>query len=156
MNMNATLLGQVICFALFVWFCMKFVWPPIMNAIEKRQKEIAESLTAAEAARHELAATQANSTEIMQQAKAQAQMIIDEANKRKQQLLDEAKQEALLEKEKLIKQGLAELEAEHKKVQSQLRQQVAQLVVSGAEKVIKRSVDEAANRDIVDEMIAKL
>src|SRR5699024_1763537 len=97
MNMNATLLGQVICFALFVWFCMKFVWPPIMDAIEKRQKEIAESLTAAEAARNELSATQANSAEIMQQAKAQAQMIIDEANKRKQQLLDEAKQEALLE-----------------------------------------------------------
>lgn len=156
MNMNATLLGQLICFILFVWFCMKFIWPPLINAIEKRQKEISESLTSAEQAKKELSLANDSTHKLLQEAKAQAQSIVDQANKRKAQMIEEAKVQAQSEKEKIISQGLAEVESERKKAQEMLRKQMAQLVVTGAEKVIQRSVDEAANSDIVDQMIAQL
>lgn len=156
MNMNATILGQVIAFILFVWFCMKFVWPPIIRAIEKRQKEIAEGLASAEKAKKEVELAEANTAEVMQKAKAEALAIIEQANKRKAEMLEEAKKEAESEKEKIIKQGFAELDAERKRTQDELRKQVATLALAGAEKIIERSVDEAANSDIIDQLTAEL
>ena len=90
MNMNATLLGQAITFVLFVWFCMKFIWPPVINAIEKRQKEIADGLASAETAKKDLELAKANTSDIMQQAKVEANAIIEQANKRKAIILEEA------------------------------------------------------------------
>ncbi|EBS5739732.1 F0F1 ATP synthase subunit B, partial [Salmonella enterica subsp. enterica serovar Eastbourne] len=94
MNLNATILGQAIAFVLFVLFCMKYVWPPIMAAIEKRQKEIADGLSSAERAKKDLDLAQANATDQMKKAKAEASALIDQANKQRAQIIDEAKAEA--------------------------------------------------------------
>lgn len=156
MNLNATILGQAIAFILFVWFCMKYVWPPIMDAIEKRQKEIADGLSSAERAKKDLDLAQANATDQLKKAKADAQVIIEQANKRKAQIIDEAKVEAEQERNKIVAQAQAEIEAERKRAREELRKQVAMLAIAGAEKIIERSVDEAANSDIVDKLVAEL
>ena len=140
MNLNATILGQAIAFVLFVLFCMKYVWPPLMAAIEKRQKDLAK----------------ASATDQLKKAKAEAQVIIEQANKRRSQILDEAKAEAEQERTKIVAQAQAEIEAERKRAREELRKQVAILAVAGAEKIIERSVDEAANSDIVDKLVAEL
>ena len=154
MNMNATILGQAIAFVIFVWFCMKYVWPPLMAAIEKRQKEISDGLASAERAKKDLDLAQANATDQLKKAKAEAQVIIEQANKRRSQILDEAKAEAEQERTKIVAQAQAEIDAERKR--EELRKQVAILAVAGAEKIIERSVDEAANSDIVDKLVAEL
>lgn len=156
MNLNATILGRAIAFVLFVWFCMKYVWPPIMAAIEKRQKEIADGLASAERAKKDLDLAQANATDQLKTAKAEAQVIIEQANKRKAQIMDEAKAEAEQERNKIVAQAQAEIEAERKRAREELRKQVAMLAIAGAEKIIERSVDEAANSDIVDKLVAEL
>ncbi|HBV7215920.1 TPA: F0F1 ATP synthase subunit B [Klebsiella pneumoniae] len=154
MNMNATILGQAIAFVIFVWFCMKYVWPPLMAAIEKRQKEISDGLASAERAKKDLDLAQANATDQLKKAKAEAQVIIEQANKRRSQILDEA--EAEQERTKIVAQAQAEIDAERKRAREELRKQVAILAVAGAEKIIERSVDEAANSDIVDKLVAEL
>ena len=153
MNLNATILGQAIAFVLFVLFCMKYVWPPLMAAIEKRQKEIADGLASAERAHKDLDLAKASA---LKKAKAEAQVIIEQANKRRSQILDEAKAEAEQERTKIVAQAQAEIEAERKRAREELRKQVAILAVAGAEKIIERSVDEAANSDIVDKLVAEL
>jgi len=155
-NINATILGQAIAFILFVAFCMKYVWPPIMAAIEKRQKEVADSLASAELAKKELDIAQANASDELKKAKENAQVIIEQANKRRGQILDEAKAEAETERNKIIAQAYSEIDAERKRAREELRKQVALLAVAGAEKIIERSVDEAANSDIVDKLVAEL
>ncbi|WP_074012253.1 F0F1 ATP synthase subunit B [Candidatus Sodalis sp. SoCistrobi] len=160
MNLNATILGQAIAFVLFVLFCMKYVWPPLMAAIEKRQKEIADGLASAERAKKDLDIAQAEATDHLKQAKVEAQAIIEQANKRKAQVVDEAKAEAKAEAEaernKILAQAQAEIDAERKRAREELRKQVAMLALAGAEKIIERSVDEAANSDIVDKIVAEL
>ncbi|MEX0446731.1 F0F1 ATP synthase subunit B [Xenorhabdus sp. SGI246] len=156
MNINATILGQAIAFVLFVLFCMKYVWPPIMAAIEKRQKEIADGLASAERAKKNLDLAQANATDQLKKAKADAQAIIEQANKQKAQIIDDARAEAELERNKIVAQAYAEVEAERKRAREELRKQVAMLAIAGAEKIIERSVDEAANSDIVDKLVAEL
>ncbi|MCL4118838.1 UNVERIFIED_CONTAM: hypothetical protein GTU68_056193 [Idotea baltica] len=154
--MNATLLGQAIAFALFVWFCMKYVWPPIMEAIEERQKKIADGLSAAERAAKDLDLAQANASDQLKEAKRAATEIIEQANKRKGQILEEAREEALTERQKILTQGEAELESERKRTRDELRKQVATLAVIGAEKILERSIDVEAQKDILDTITAKL
>lgn len=156
MNINATILGQAIAFVLFVWFCMKFVWPPLMAAIEKRQKEIADGLASAKRAKKDLNLAQANATDQLKKAKAEAQVLVEQANKRRAQILDESKAEAEAERSKIVAQAQAEIEAERKRAREELRKQVAMLAIAGAEKIIERSVDEAANSDIVNKLVAEL
>lgn len=156
MNLNATLIGQLIAFALFVWFCMKFVWPPIIKEIEERQSSIANALASAEAAKKEQADTKVLVEQEITQAKLQAQEIVDLANKRRNEILDEVKAEAEALKAKIIEQGYAEVESERKRVQEELRVKVASLAVAGAEKIVGRTVDEAANNDIIDKLVAEL
>ncbi|MDP9706267.1 UNVERIFIED_ORG: F-type H+-transporting ATPase subunit b [Rahnella aquatilis] len=135
---------------------MKYVWPPIMAAIEKRQKEISEGLSSAERAKKELDLAQADATDQLKKAKAEAQVIIDQANKRKAQIVDEAKAEAEQERNKIVSQAKAEIDAERQRAREELRKQVGILAIAGAEKIIERSVDEAANSDIVDKLVAEL
>ena len=156
MNINATILGQAIAFVIFVWFCMKYVWPPIMAAIENRQKVIADGLDSAERAKKDLELAQAKSSDQLKHAKNEAAVIIEQANKRKTQIIDEAKQEANVEREKIVAQGQAELEAERNRLREELRSQVAALAVQGAEKIIQRSIDAKANKDIIDKVLAEL
>ena len=155
MNINATLLGQAIAFAVFVWFCMKYVWPPLLSAIEERQKKIADGLTQSERAGKDLELAQAKAAEKLKEAKAQAVEIVDQANKRRAQIVEEAKAEGETERQKIIVQGQAEVEAERNRAREELRQQVATLAISGAEKIIKRSIDKEANSDIIDKLFAK-
>jgi F-type H+-transporting ATPase subunit b len=156
MNINATLIGQAIAFAVFVWFCMKYVWPPLMDAIEARQKKIADGLTQAERAGKDLELAQAKATDKLKEAKVQAAEIIDQANKRRTQIVEEAKNEGETERNKIIAQGEAEVEAERNRAREELRQQVASLAIAGAEKIIKRSIDKEANSDIIDKLVAEL
>lgn len=156
MNINATLLGQAIAFAVFVWFCMKYVWPPLLDAIEARQKKIADGLTQAERAGKDLDLAQAKASERLKEAKVQAAEIIDQANKRRAQIVDEAKAEGEAERHKIITQGEAEVEAERNRAREELRQQVSALAIAGAEKIIKRSIDKEANSDIIDKLVTEL
>ena len=156
MNINATLLGQAISFILFVWFCMKLVWPPLIAAIEERQNKIADGLAASDRATKDLELVKAKSADQLKDAKVQAAAIIEQANKRKAMILDEARNEADLERQKIIEQGRAEIDAERKRAREELRKQVAVLAIAGAERILERSVDEAANSDIVDKLVAEL
>ncbi|WP_116475438.1 F0F1 ATP synthase subunit B [Zobellella maritima] len=156
MNMNATILGQTIAFILFVWFCMKFVWPPIMAAIESRQKEIAEGLSSAERAKKDLALAQNNATEQLKEAKLQSAQIVEQANKRKAQIIEDATREAQAEREKILAQAQSEVEAERNRVKEELRKQIAALALVGAEKILERQIDAAANSDIVEKVVAEL
>ncbi|MCG7584218.1 F0F1 ATP synthase subunit B [Photobacterium sp. OFAV2-7] len=156
MNMNATLLGQAIAFFLFVVFCMKYVWPPIMEAIEDRQKKIADGLAAADRAAKDLNLAQANASEQLKEAKQTATELVEQANKRKAQIIDEAKAEALAERDKILAQGLAEIEAERNRARDDLRKQVATLAVIGAEKIIERSIDKDAHADLLNKVTAEL
>lgn len=156
MNINATLIGQTIAFIIFVWFCVKYVWPPIIKAIETRQSQIANALASAEAAKKEQAESQVLAEEEIAKAKIQAQEILDAANKHRNEVLDEVKAEAEELKAKIIEQGYAEVEAERKRVQEELRLKVASLAIAGAEKIVGRTIDEAANNDIIDKLVAEL
>lgn len=156
MNINATLLGQTIAFILFVWFCMKYVWPPIMQAIEERQQKIADGLASAERADKALELAQHNASDQLKDAKKQALDIIEQANKRKAQIVDEARLEASQEREHILAQGKAELEAETLRARTDLQKDVAALAILGAEKIIERSIDPAAHQDILDSISAKL
>ncbi len=156
MNINATLIGQAIAFSMFVVFCMKYVWPPIMQAIEERQKKIADGLAAASRAAKDLNLAQANASEQMKEAKRAATEIIEQANKRKAQIIDHAREEALTERENILNQGMAELEAERNRARDELRKQVATLAVVGAEKILERSIDANAHKEILDKITAEL
>ena len=125
MNINATLLGQAIAFAFFVWFCMKFVWPPLIAAIEERQKKISDGLTQAERAGKDLDLAKAKATDKLKEAKAQAAEIVEQANKRHAQIVEEAKTEAEAERLKIITQGAAEIESERNRAREELRLQVS-------------------------------
>ncbi len=156
MNFNITLLGQTVAFMIFVWFCMKFIWPPLMSAIEERQKKIADGLADADRAAKDLELAQAKATDQLKDAKATANEIIESANKRKAQIVDEAKAEADTERAKIIAQGHAEIEAERNRVKEDLRKQVASLAIQGAEKILERSIDHNAHSDIVEKLVAEI
>lgn len=154
--MNATLLGQAIAFFLFVVFCMKYVWPPIMEAIEERQKKIADGLAAADRAAKDLNLAQANASDQLKEAKRTATEIVEQANKRKAQIIEDAKAEALAERDKILAQGRAEIDAERSRARDELRKQVATLAVIGAEKIIERSIDKDAHADLLNKVTAEL
>lgn len=156
MNINATLIGESIAFIVFVVFCMKFVWPPIMAAIEERQKTIADGLAASDRAAKDLELAQEKATAQLKEAKAQAAEIVEAAKKREAQLIEEAAEKAQAERDKIIASGHAEIESERNRAKEELRQQVATLAVAGAEKILERSIDAAAHSDILDKLVAEL
>jgi len=156
MNINATLLAELIAFVVFVIFCMKYVWPPIIGAIEARQATIADGLAASDRAAKELELAQGKATAQLKDAKAQAAEIIEAAKKRDAQIVEEAAVKAQAEKEKILAAGHAEIETERNQAREELRQQVAILAVAGAEKILERSIDAAAHSDILDKLVAEL
>jgi F-type H+-transporting ATPase subunit b len=156
MDINATLIGQLVAFVVFVLFCMKYVWPPIMGAIEERQKTIADGLAASEKAEKDLALAREEATAKLKEAKAQAAEIIEAAKKREAQMIEEAAVKAQAEKDKILAAGHAEIESERNRAKEELRKQVAVLAVAGAEKILERSIDAAAHSDILDKLVAEL
>ncbi|MFV2061119.1 MAG: F0F1 ATP synthase subunit B [Gammaproteobacteria bacterium] len=156
MNINLTLIGQSIVFALFVWFTMKFVWPPIMTALTDRKKAIADGIAAGERGAHEKELAQKRAIKKINEAKQEAQEIIAQAQKRASEIVEAAKGDARTEGERLITAANAEIEQEVNRAREALRGQVATLVVSGASKILKREVDAAANEDILNDLVAQL
>ena len=156
MNINLTLIGQSITFVVFVWFCMKYVWPPIMNALEERKKKIADGLAAAERGAHEKELAEKRAAETLHDAKNQAQEIINQANKRANEIVEEAKNTARAEGDRIIAAANAEIEQEVNRAREHLRGQVAMLVVSGAEKVLKKEIDAKANETLLQDLVAQL
>ena len=156
MNLNLTLFGQMVTFAFFVWFCMKFVWPVILQAMEERQQKIADGLDAADRALRDLDEAQSKVSDQLKEAKQEAAGIIDQANKRANQIVEEAKQQAVAEGERLKVAAQAEIEQEINRAKEELRATVAGLALAGAEKVLEASIDEKSNRALVDKLAAQL
>lgn len=156
MNINLTLIGQMIAFVCFVMFCMKYVWPPILAAMAEREKKISDGLAAADRASHDLELAQEKAVERLKDAKHEAAGIIDAANKRSAQLVDEAKQAAIVEAGRVKAAAQAEIEQESNRAREQLRGQVAALALAGAEKVLGAAIDQKAHADLVDKLAAEL
>ena len=156
MDINATLIGQTIAFIVFVWFCMKFVWPPIINVIEERQKKIADGLNAGERAQKDLEKAQEKIAEQLKEAKQQAAEIVEQAKKRGAKIVEEETQRGHEEREKIVASGHEEVTAERNRAREELRKQVAVLAVTGAQKIIEREIDKDAHSDIVEKLVAEL
>ena len=154
MNINLTLIGQLIAFVAFVAFCMRFVWPPIVSAMAERQQKIADGLAAADRAGHDLELAQKRATEEMADAKREAAVIIDAANKRASALIDEAKVAAVAEADRVKAAAAAEVEQERARAQEQLMSQVSSLALAGAEKVLGSEIDAAKHAELLKSLTA--
>ena len=156
MNPNITLLGQMITFAILIWFTVKFIWPPLTKAIEERQQKIAEGLAAADNAQKNLAQADAKVAEELKAARAKAHEIIEQAHQRANQLIDAAKADAIAEGNRQRALAEAEIEAAANRAKEDLRKQVSALAVSGAEKLLKREIDANAHKALIDDLAAQL
>lgn len=156
MNLNYTLVGQMIFFAVFVLFCMKYVWPPIIGAMTEREKKIADGLAAADRASKDLELAQKKAGQSLTEAKTQAAELIEQANKRSSQIIDEAKQTARLEGERLITAAKAEIEQEKNRVIEELRKEVASIAIAGAEKILGSTVDASKHSEMLDKLAAEI
>lgn len=156
MNINLTLIGQMITFALFVIFCMKYIWPPIVAAMQERAVKIADGLEAADRAGRDLELAQERATKRLHEAKEEAAVIIEAANKRGSQIVEEAKDQAREEGTRLKSAAQAEIEQEVNRAKEQLRGKVGALAISGAEKVLEASIDENAHQALVEKLAASL
>ena len=156
MNINLTLIGQSITFALFVWFCMKYIWPPVIGALEARRKEIADGLAAAERGQHEQELAEKRAAEHIKDAKGQASEIITQAQKRASEIVEEAKGDAKTEADRIVTGANAEIEQEVNRAREHLRQEVVVLAIAGAEKVLKSEVDKDAHASTLNELATQL
>ena len=156
MAINLTLLGQLIAFAIFTWFCMKFVWPPITAAMDARQKKIAEGLDAAGRAERDLKLAQEKAADMLRETKQSAAEIIEKANKTANEIVEEAKQQARAEGERLLAGAKAEIDLEVNRVKEDLRKQVSVLAIAGAEKILGSAVDAKAHNDLVEQLATEL
>jgi len=156
MNINATLIGQSIAFFLFVLFVMKYVWPPLIAALDERKNIIADGLAAAEKGQHEQELAEKAAEKHIKEAKGQAAEIVTQAQKRATEIVEEAKDDAKEEASRIVTAANAEIEQEVNRAKEHLRQQVVGITIAGAEKVLKREIDESAHSDIVDDLIAQI
>ena len=156
MNINATLLAQTIMFALFVWFCMKFVWPPIVAALEQRRKQIADGLAEADRAKHDLELAAKRSAEILRDAKEKAGEIVNSGEKRAVEIIEDAKSKARVEGDRIITGAKAEIDQEVFRAREQLRTQVSAIALAGASKILGREIDAKAHNDLLDKLVAEI
>ena len=156
MNINATLIGQSIAFLFFVWFCMKYVWPPLTRMLDERQQKIADGLAAADKAEKDLASANHQVADLLKEARAEAQGIIEQANRRAGQIVEESKTQAREEGDRLKAAAMAEITQETNRAREALRAQVATLAVAGAERILREHLDEAANSRLIDDLAAEL
>ncbi|SFU46556.1 F0F1 ATP synthase subunit B [Nitrosospira multiformis] len=156
MNINFTLISQAMAFAIFIWFTVRFVWPPLMRAIENRQKTIADGLAAGERGKRELELASQRSGDVVREAKQRASDIITQAEKRAAEIVDEAKVAAREEGGRILVGAKAEVEQEVFRAKEVLRQQVADLALAGAAKILRREVDEKAHAELLASLKAEL
>ena len=156
MNLNATLLIQAIVFVILGWVTMRFIWPPLLGAIEERQKKIAEGLAAADRARQELADADSRVADEIRKARSEAQAILEKAHGQYNQILDQAKDDALTEGARRKAAAESEIANLSHHARDVLRQQVAALAVAGAEKILRREIDGARHRDLLDQLAKEI
>ncbi len=156
MNFNATFIGQIVVFAIFVWFCAKFVWPPIMEAMQSRQKKIAEGLDSADRAEKDLELAQHEAAKKLQEAKQEAAAILEQANKRAAQMVDDAKADAREEGKRIVASAQAEVEKEVNAAREELRARISELTLAGAEKILGSEVDAKKHSELLDKLAAEL
>ncbi len=156
MNLNLTLLGQAISFAFFVWFCMKYVWPPVIAALNERQAKIAEGLAAAEQGAQQREEAEQEINDLLSDAKAQAAEIVAQAQKRGNEIIEESKDGARSEGERLKQSAQAEIEQEVVQAREALRQQVSSIAVQGASKILGSEIDEKSHAKVLDELVAQI
>lgn len=157
MDINiGTLAGQTIAMIVFVWFCMKYIWPPILTAIEERQAKISEGLKAADAGKEALVAAQAEADKIIAEARQQATGILDQANARANEIVADGKAEGVRERERQLAAAKAEIEQETNRAREELRGQVSAIAVASAEKILEREIDDAAHQDILGKLAQQL
>ncbi len=156
MNINLTLFAQMVSFAFFVWFCMRFVWPPLVLALETRKKTIADGLAAAERGLHEKHLAEQRAKEVLHQARGQAAEMISQAQKRAAEIVDEAKGDARVEGERIKQAARGDIDQEISRAREALRQQVAQLAVAGAERVLAREIDAGTHAALLQELAAQI
>lgn len=149
MDLNLTLIGQMITFVILVVVTMKYVWPPLMKVMDERRKKIAEGLAAAERGQHDLELAQYKAKEIIREAKAQASVIVEQANQRAHKIAEEAEQEARHIAERIKKMAEGEIEQQLSEAKTQLRKQVAGMAISGAEKLLRHNIDETSNQKLL-------
>ncbi len=156
MNINLTLLMQAVAFAVFIWFCAKFIWPYLMRAIEERQKQIADGLAAGEEGRQSLTRAEKRIAEMLTEAKTRASDIVAQGEKLKSDTVEHARSDAQAEADRIIAAAKAEIEQEVYRAKEALRGQVAALAVAGAAKILKREVDAKAHADLLSELQKQL
>jgi F-type H+-transporting ATPase subunit b len=156
MNINATLLAQTIMFALFVWFCMKFVWPPIMAALDQRKKQIADGLADAERAKHDLELAARRSAEILREAKEKVSEIVNNGEKRASEIIEAAKVQAKVEYDRIVAAGNADVDQEVFRAKEQLRTHVSAIALAGASKILGREIDAKAHNDLLDKLVSEI
>ncbi len=156
MDINMTLIGQSIAMIIFVWFCMKYIWPPIMNAIEERQTQIADGLAAAERGLQSLDKATAKADDIVDDARKQATDIVDQAHAWANEITAQGKAEGVKERERQMAAATAELEQDTNRAREELRGQVSAIAVATAEKILKREIDAKAHKKILSKLAAQL
>ena len=156
MNINLTLFGQTITFIVFVWFCLKFIWPHIIKAMDDRKTQIADGLAAGERGRHEQELAEQRAVEVIREAKDQAKEILAQAHKRGDEIIDDAKGDGRAEGERMLRAAEAEMEQQMNQAREQLRTDVVTLALQGAQQVLGRDVDEKAHTEQLDRLAAQL
>jgi F-type H+-transporting ATPase subunit b len=155
-DINLTLIGQSIAMIVFVWFCMKYIWPPILSAIEERQAQIEKGLAAADRGEEALVEARAEAEEIIAEARKQANSIIDQANSRANEIVADGKEEGIRERERQLAAARAEIEQETNKAREELRGQVSAVALAGAEKILNREIDAKSHEDILGRLAQEL
>ncbi len=156
MNINATLILQSIAMLIFVWFCMKFIWPPMLQAMDERRERIAEGLAASDQAEKELAAAKVKVDEQILAARDKASEIVEQANQRHTQILDQAKDDAQAERRRQVTAAEADITQAANQAREDLRSAVASLAVLGARKILEKEVDAQTHRELLDRLIAEI
>jgi len=156
MNINFTLIAQAIAFAVLIWFTVKFVWPPLLKAIEARQKEIADGLAAASEGRSALEVAAKKSEVTLNEAKQKASEIIGQAEKRATQIVEEAKGNAKVEGDRILAGAKAEIDQEVNRAKEGLRKQVSELAVAGAEKILRKEINAKTHSEMLSKLAAEL
>ena len=151
-----TLIGQSIAMIVFVWFCMKFIWPPILNALEERQQQIEEGLAAADKGQEKLVEAQSQADEIVNEARQQATGILDQAHARANEIVADGKDDGVKERERQLTAAKAEIEQEANKAREELRGQVSAIAIASAEKILNREIDGKAHEDILGKLAQEL
>ncbi len=156
MQINATLLGQAIVFAILMWVTTKFIWPQITGAIAERQKKISDGLAAADRGQKDLDEAKKRADDIVREARDKALGIIDSASRRSNELVDEARQTATVEGNRLLTAARAEITTESGKARDELKAQVGRLAVAGAAQLLGREVNAQAHADLLEKLAAEI